>query len=127
MIKRLEDLAHDSATVKPHVIPQMKALRNYIAELVNFGITVCHFPKCASRNINNRSLHNKLCRMFVQDVVPADDGAGHRQAGCDIDGGKGHEAWSVALGGYRRRDHASHRGEREAGASHLGAGECAQE
>ncbi len=44
MIKRLEDLAHDSAAVKPHVIPQMKALSNYIAELVNFGITVCYFP-----------------------------------------------------------------------------------
>ncbi|KAF9478081.1 dynactin [Pholiota conissans] len=40
MIKRLEDLAHDSAAVKPHVIPQMKALSNYIAELVNFGISV---------------------------------------------------------------------------------------
>lgn len=53
MIKRLEDLAHDSAAVKPHVIPQMKALSNYIAELVNFGITVCHSPDCASRNIKS--------------------------------------------------------------------------
>ncbi|KDR85814.1 hypothetical protein GALMADRAFT_234908 [Galerina marginata CBS 339.88] len=40
MIKRLEDLAQDSAAVKPHLIPQMKALSNYIAELVNFGISL---------------------------------------------------------------------------------------
>ncbi len=61
-------------------------------------------------------------RALVQDVVPADDGAGCRQAGCDVDGGEGHEAWGVALGCHRRRDEASHRGEREAGAAHLGAG-----
>ncbi|KAF8971830.1 dynactin [Flammula alnicola] len=40
MIKRLEDLAQDSAAVKPHLIPQMKALSNYVAELVNFGISL---------------------------------------------------------------------------------------
>ncbi|KAF8893676.1 dynein associated protein-domain-containing protein [Gymnopilus junonius] len=40
MIKRLEDLAQDSSAVKPHLIPQMKALSNYIAELVNFGISL---------------------------------------------------------------------------------------
>ena len=41
MIKRLEDLAQDSSAVKPHVIPQMEALNNFMAELVNFGISVC--------------------------------------------------------------------------------------
>ena len=40
MIKRLEDLAQDSSAVKPHVIPQMEALNNFMAELVNFGISV---------------------------------------------------------------------------------------
>ncbi len=40
MIKRLEDLARDSAAVKSHLMPQMKELSNYVAELVNFGISV---------------------------------------------------------------------------------------
>ncbi|KAJ3503186.1 hypothetical protein NLJ89_g8547 [Agrocybe chaxingu] len=40
MIKRLEDLAQDSAAVKPHLIPQMQNLSNYVEELVNFGIAV---------------------------------------------------------------------------------------
>ncbi|KAH9486203.1 Dynactin, 150 kDa isoform [Psilocybe cubensis] len=40
LIKRLEDLAQDSAAVKPHIIPQMKALSNYVAEMVNFGISL---------------------------------------------------------------------------------------
>lgn len=40
MIKRLQDLAQDSSAVKPHVIPQMEALNNFMAELVNFGISV---------------------------------------------------------------------------------------
>jgi len=40
MIKRLEDLAHGSAAVKSHLMPQMKDLNNYVAELVNFGISV---------------------------------------------------------------------------------------
>lgn len=40
MIRRLEDLAQEGAAVRPHVVPQMKALSNCIAELVNFGITV---------------------------------------------------------------------------------------
>jgi dynactin 1 len=46
MIKRLEDLAQDSSAVKPHVIPQMEALNNFMAELVNFGISVryLHIP-----------------------------------------------------------------------------------
>ena len=40
MIKRLEDLAHDSAAVKSHLMLQMKELNNCVAELVNFGISV---------------------------------------------------------------------------------------
>lgn len=40
MIKRLEDLAHSSAAVKSHLVPQMKNLNNCVAELVNFGISV---------------------------------------------------------------------------------------
>ncbi|PPR02344.1 hypothetical protein CVT24_011688 [Panaeolus cyanescens] len=40
LIKRLQDVAQDSAAVKPHLITQMKALSNYVAELVNFGISL---------------------------------------------------------------------------------------
>ena len=41
LTKRLEELIQDSMAVKSHLIPQMKTLCNSIAELVNFGISVC--------------------------------------------------------------------------------------
>lgn len=36
----MEDLTHDSAALKVHVVPQMKGLTNFVEELVNFGISV---------------------------------------------------------------------------------------
>jgi len=48
MIKRLEDLAHSSSAVKSHLVPQMKDLNNYVAELVNFGISVSQ--RCLPRS-----------------------------------------------------------------------------
>ncbi|TFK65445.1 hypothetical protein BDN72DRAFT_824554 [Pluteus cervinus] len=38
LCKRVEELAQDSIAIKAHLIPQMKALGNYVTELVNFGI-----------------------------------------------------------------------------------------
>ncbi|TFK24263.1 dynactin [Coprinopsis marcescibilis] len=40
LIKRLETLLKDSAAVKVHLLPQMKALTDNVAELVNFGISL---------------------------------------------------------------------------------------
>jgi hypothetical protein len=40
LAKRLEDLIQDSNALKPHLLPQMKALSNLVPELVNFGISV---------------------------------------------------------------------------------------
>ncbi|KAJ6508957.1 dynactin [Mycena sanguinolenta] len=39
LTKRLEDLIQDSAALKAHLVPQMKALSNFVSELVNFGIS----------------------------------------------------------------------------------------
>ncbi|KAJ7508441.1 dynactin [Mycena galericulata] len=39
LTKRLEDLTRDSAALKAHLVPQMKALSNFVPELVNFGIS----------------------------------------------------------------------------------------
>ncbi|KAF7347275.1 CAP-Gly domain-containing protein [Mycena venus] len=39
LTKRLEDLIQDSAALKAHLVPQMKALSNFVPELVNFGIS----------------------------------------------------------------------------------------
>lgn len=40
LTKRLEDLIQDSTALKAHLVPQMKALSNFVPELVNFGISV---------------------------------------------------------------------------------------
>ncbi|KAJ7650592.1 dynactin [Roridomyces roridus] len=39
LTKRLEDLTQDSGALKAHLVPQMKALSNFVPELVNFGIS----------------------------------------------------------------------------------------
>ncbi|KAJ6591757.1 dynein associated protein-domain-containing protein [Mycena vulgaris] len=39
LTKRLEDLIQDSTALKSHLVPQMKALSNFVPELVNFGIS----------------------------------------------------------------------------------------
>jgi dynactin 1 len=44
LIKRVEDLAVDSAAVKAHLIPQMKALADNVDEVLNFGISVSSSP-----------------------------------------------------------------------------------
>ncbi|KAJ7729076.1 dynein associated protein-domain-containing protein [Mycena maculata] len=40
LTKRLEDLIQDSGALKAHLVPQMKALSNFVPELVNFGISL---------------------------------------------------------------------------------------
>ncbi|KAJ3570761.1 hypothetical protein NP233_g4188 [Leucocoprinus birnbaumii] len=40
LTKRLDDLIQDSAALKASIIPQLKALSNPVAELVNFGISL---------------------------------------------------------------------------------------
>ncbi len=47
--KRVEELAQDSIAIKAHLIPQMKALGNYVTELVNFGIQVAYSLLCIIR------------------------------------------------------------------------------
>lgn len=43
LTKRLEDLTQDSAALKSHLVPQLRALNNVVPELVNFGISVSSF------------------------------------------------------------------------------------
>ncbi|KIK02267.1 hypothetical protein K443DRAFT_677778 [Laccaria amethystina LaAM-08-1] len=40
LTKRLEDLIQDSTALKAHLIPQMKALSDHVADLVNFGFSL---------------------------------------------------------------------------------------
>lgn len=40
LTKRLEDLTQESAALKAHLMPQMKALSNAVQEPVNFAISV---------------------------------------------------------------------------------------
>jgi len=40
LVKRLDDLIQESAALKASIVPQLQALSNPVAELVNFGISV---------------------------------------------------------------------------------------
>ncbi len=40
LIKRLEELAHESSGLKAYLVPQLDALCNIVSEMVNFGIQV---------------------------------------------------------------------------------------
>ncbi|KAK2464772.1 hypothetical protein APHAL10511_003190 [Amanita phalloides] len=40
LTKRMADLTHDNSALKSHLLPQMKGLTNFVAELVNFGISL---------------------------------------------------------------------------------------
>src|SRR6266403_3347511 len=48
LMKRLEELAHESSALKAYLVPQLDALCNIVSEMVNFGIqasiiTICPF------------------------------------------------------------------------------------
>jgi dynactin 1 len=40
LMKRLEELAHESSALKAHLVPQLDTLCNIVSEMVNFGIQV---------------------------------------------------------------------------------------
>ncbi|KAG6844441.1 hypothetical protein H0H93_016501, partial [Arthromyces matolae] len=40
LTKRIDDLIEDSSALKAHIVPEMKALSDLAAELVNFGISL---------------------------------------------------------------------------------------
>ncbi len=40
LMKRLEELAHESSALKAYLVPQLDALCNIVSEMVNFGIQV---------------------------------------------------------------------------------------
>src|SRR6267142_1172837 len=50
LMKRVEELAHESSALKAYLVPQLEALCNIVSEMVNFGIQ--------ASNINHLSLFN---------------------------------------------------------------------
>jgi dynactin 1 len=46
LIKRLEELAHESSALKAYLVPQLDALCNIVSEMVNFGIQVSIVVVC---------------------------------------------------------------------------------
>ena len=46
LIKRLEELAHESSALKAYLVPQLDALCNIVSEMVNFGIQVSIVAVC---------------------------------------------------------------------------------
>ena len=65
-MKRLEDLTQDSAALRVHLLPQLKALNHHVPELVNFGISVRVYmppPSRAVANVFHSSLRKRSCRI----------------------------------------------------------------
>ena len=46
LMKRLEELAHESSALKAYLVPQLEALCNIVSEMVNFGIQVSILTIC---------------------------------------------------------------------------------
>jgi len=72
LMKRLEELAHDSSALKAHLVPQLEALCNIVSEMVNFGIQVSILTTCPSFNPVeiSYSLPNKRCRTSMKFAPP---------------------------------------------------------
>ena len=131
MIKRLEDLGHNSAAVKSHLVPQMKELNNFVAELVNFGISVsCYnepsvvslliFIACAKNYASSEG------RSFVEDFIPTDDDSWGCQILCSVDSCEGHEARQLDVGSHRERCWPSYRREQHTLPPNVGGRERAE-
>jgi len=57
LVRRLEDLIHDSSAVKENLLLQMDSLSNKCQELVNFGISVRPYLKIDQLKTLDRPLH----------------------------------------------------------------------
>jgi dynactin 1 len=72
LIKRLEELAHESSALKAYLVPQLDALCNIVSEMVNFGIQVSIVAICPflfTPEIIFSSL-NKRCLMSMKYALP---------------------------------------------------------
>lgn len=66
LVKRLEELAHESSALKAYLVPQLEALCSIVSEMVNLGIQVRQtaenscpfqaefFPACSANNASCR-------------------------------------------------------------------------
>ena len=72
LMKRLEELAHESSALKAHLVPQLEALCNIVSEMVNFGIQVGILTTCPSFDPAEifSSLPNKQCRTLMKYAPP---------------------------------------------------------
>ena len=119
MIKRLEDLGHNSGAVKSHLGSQMKELNNLVAELVNFGISVSYYHE-ALRIFSllifiacTKSYASSEGRSFVEDFIPTDDDSWNCQILCSVNSCEGHEARQLNVGSDWKRCWPSYRREQQ--------------
>lgn len=132
MIKRLEDLAHDSAAVKSHLMLQMKELNNYVAELVNFGISVSNYGSLRPTislliSIACTRDHASFERCtFVEEFVPNDKYIGSCQILCNVNCCEGYEARHLDMGSDWKCYRSSYRRKHQTFAPNVGGGECTE-
>ncbi|KDQ62879.1 hypothetical protein JAAARDRAFT_28852 [Jaapia argillacea MUCL 33604] len=71
LTKRLEDLIRDSSALKAHLIPQLQALNNVSAELVNFGIQLAQqiMPHISDVRSSKSSFQLGTVLSFVRQIA----------------------------------------------------------
>ncbi|KAI0071023.1 dynactin [Panus rudis PR-1116 ss-1] len=80
LTKRLEDLTHDSAALKPHLIPQLQSLNNGVPELVNFGFSLAQqvMPHLNDVRSSKSSFQLSTVLGFVKQTADATVGKGRK-------------------------------------------------
>lgn len=71
LIKRLEELAHESSALKAYLVPQLDALCNIVSEMVNFGIQLAQqtMPHIDEVRASKSSFQLSKVLSFVNNIA----------------------------------------------------------
>ncbi|KAI0305043.1 dynein associated protein-domain-containing protein [Russula brevipes] len=71
LMKRLEELAHESSALKAHLVPQLEALCSIVSEMVNFGIQLAQqtMPHIDAVRASKSSFQLSKVLSFVNDIA----------------------------------------------------------
>ncbi|KAH9982314.1 dynein associated protein-domain-containing protein [Lactifluus volemus] len=71
LVKRLEELAHESSALKSHLVPQLEALCSVVSEMVNFGIQLAQqtMPHIDEVRASKSSFQLSKVLSFVNNIA----------------------------------------------------------
>ncbi|KAI0271447.1 dynein associated protein-domain-containing protein [Gloeopeniophorella convolvens] len=71
LVKRLDELAHDSSALKVHLVPHLEALCNTVSEMVNFGIQLAQqtMPHIDEVRASKSTFQLSKVLSFVDDIA----------------------------------------------------------